>query len=46
MVHAIAEERGVRMPSFFAYLSWAALILVPVFLLITFLPIAPVLRPA
>ena len=24
MVHAIAEERGVRMPSFFGYLLWAA----------------------
>ena len=46
MVHAIAEERGIRMPSFFAYLFWAALILVPVFILFTVLPIAPHLRPA
>jgi Na+/H+ antiporter NhaD/arsenite permease-like protein len=45
MVYAIAEERGIRMPSFFAYLFWTALILVPIFLLITVLPIAPVLRP-
>jgi Na+/H+ antiporter NhaD/arsenite permease-like protein len=43
MVHAIAEERGIRMPSFFAYLFWAALILVPLFVLLTLLPIAPVL---
>jgi Na+/H+ antiporter NhaD/arsenite permease-like protein len=43
MVHAIAEERGIRMPSFFAFLFWAALILVPLFVLLTLLPIAPVL---
>jgi Na+/H+ antiporter NhaD/arsenite permease-like protein len=35
MVKAIAESRGVRMPSFFAYLAWAGGILVPVFLLTT-----------
>ena len=44
MVYAIAEERGIRMPSFFAYFFWAALILVPVFILFTLLPIAPSLR--
>ncbi|AOK03918.1 sodium:proton antiporter [Burkholderia sp. AU19243] len=33
MVKAIAESRGVKMPSFFAYLGWALVILVPVFLL-------------
>ncbi|GBH24955.1 sodium:proton antiporter [Burkholderia vietnamiensis] len=33
MVKAIAESRGVRMPSFFAYLGWAFAVLVPVFLL-------------
>jgi Na+/H+ antiporter NhaD/arsenite permease-like protein len=42
MVKAIAEERGIAMPSFFGYYLWAALILVPLFALITFLPIAPV----
>ncbi|OAJ57673.1 sodium:proton antiporter [Paraburkholderia ginsengiterrae] len=31
MVKAIAESRGVRMPSFFAYLGWSATILLPVF---------------
>ena len=46
MVYAIAEERGIRMPSFFAYLFWAALVLVPVFVLFTLLPIAPALRPS
>ena len=44
MVYAIATERGVRMPSFFGYLLWAGAVLVPLFLLLTFLPVAPVLR--
>jgi hypothetical protein len=46
MVYAIAEERGVRMPSFFGYLFYAALVLVPLFLLLTFLPTAPILKLA
>jgi Na+/H+ antiporter NhaD/arsenite permease-like protein len=44
MVAAIAIERGVRMPSFFGYLLRVALILIPMFLLLTVLPVAPVLR--
>jgi Na+/H+ antiporter NhaD/arsenite permease-like protein len=32
MVKAIAESRGVRMPSFFAYLSWSVVVLMPLFL--------------
>jgi Na+/H+ antiporter NhaD/arsenite permease-like protein len=44
MVAAIATERGVRMPSFFGYLFWASLILIPMFLLLTLLPVAPVLK--
>ena len=44
MVKAIAEERGVKMPSFFGYSFWSALILVPLFVLLTLLPIAPILR--
>jgi len=44
MVYAIAQERGVKMPSFFAYMLWAALILVPLFLLLTLLPIAPIFK--
>jgi hypothetical protein len=44
MVYAIAVERGVRMPSFFGYLLWASAVLVPLFLLLTFLPIPPVLK--
>jgi Na+/H+ antiporter NhaD/arsenite permease-like protein len=43
MIYAIAQERGVKMPSFFAYLFWAALVLVPIFVLLTVLPISPVL---
>jgi Na+/H+ antiporter NhaD/arsenite permease-like protein len=41
MVHAIAEERGIQMPSFFAYLFWAALVLIPILLVVTVLPIPP-----
>ena len=41
MVYAIAEQRGIRMPSFFGYFAWASLILIPLFLLLTLLPIAP-----
>jgi Na+/H+ antiporter NhaD/arsenite permease-like protein len=37
MVKAIAEERGVAMPSFFGYTAWAAAILLPLFVLMTFL---------
>jgi Na+/H+ antiporter NhaD/arsenite permease-like protein len=37
MVKSIAESAGVRMPGFFAYLLWAGAILVPVFLLTTWL---------
>ncbi|AWK86993.1 sodium:proton antiporter [Azospirillum thermophilum] len=35
MVKAIAEERGVAMPSFFGYLLWSFGILVPLFVLVT-----------
>ncbi len=43
MVAAIATERGIRVPSFFGYLVWASAILFPIFLLLTLLPLAPVL---
>ena len=36
MVKAIAEDRGVRMPSFFGYMGWSALVLLPLFVLMTF----------
>lgn len=35
MVKAIAEENGVKMPSFFGYMAWSVGILVPIFLLVT-----------
>jgi Na+/H+ antiporter NhaD/arsenite permease-like protein len=35
MVKAIAEERGVAMPSFFGYMAWSGCILVPIFALVT-----------
>ncbi len=37
MVRAIAEEEGVKMPSFFGYIKYSVLILVPIFLVVTFL---------
>jgi Na+/H+ antiporter NhaD/arsenite permease-like protein len=36
MVKAIVEENGERMPSFFGYMAWAAVVLVPLFVLVTF----------
>lgn len=35
MVKAIAEERGVVMPSFFGYMLWSGLILLPLIGLLT-----------
>nr|MBP7454147.1 sodium:proton antiporter [Ottowia sp.] len=37
MVKAIAEDRGVKMPSFFGYMAWSFGILVPLFIAVTFL---------
>ena len=37
MVKAIAEESGVRMPSFFGYMAYSTAILLPIFALATFL---------
>ena len=36
MVKAIAEESGVRMPSFFGYMLWSVVILVPIFVIVTY----------
>jgi Na+/H+ antiporter NhaD/arsenite permease-like protein len=36
MVYAIAQERGIKMPSFVSYLFWATLIMLPGLLLLTF----------
>jgi len=35
MVKAIAEDRGIKMPSFFGYMAWSVGILVPLFALTT-----------
>jgi Na+/H+ antiporter NhaD/arsenite permease-like protein len=35
MVKAIAEDRGVKMPSFFGYMLWSCGILLPLFVIIT-----------
>lgn len=37
MVKSIAEDRGVKMPSFFGYMAWSFGILVPLFILMTFI---------
>jgi Na+/H+ antiporter NhaD/arsenite permease-like protein len=37
MVKAIAEDRGVKMPSFFGYMAWSVGILVPLFVVMTFI---------
>jgi Na+/H+ antiporter NhaD/arsenite permease-like protein len=37
MVKAIAEDRGVAMPSFFGYMAWSCCILLPLFAVITFI---------
>jgi len=37
MVKAIAEENSVKMPSFFGYMLWSVGILIPIFILLTFI---------
>ncbi len=37
MVKAIAEDRGVKMPSFFGYMAWSCGILLPLFALMTWM---------
>ncbi len=44
MVYAIAQENGIKMPGFFGYMFYAALILVPLFVVLMLLPIAPILK--
>jgi Na+/H+ antiporter NhaD/arsenite permease-like protein len=44
MVYAIARERGVNMPGFFGYALRAAAVLLPLFALLTLLPISPLLK--
>ncbi len=44
MVSSIASENGIEMPSFFGYFARAGAVLIPLFLLLTLLPVAPILR--
>ncbi|MDR5820634.1 sodium:proton antiporter [Caballeronia sp. LZ043] len=37
MVKAIAESRGVRMPSFFGYIAWSGVVLLPLFAMLGWL---------
>ncbi|MDP2034945.1 MAG: sodium:proton antiporter [Polaromonas sp.] len=37
MVKAIAEDRGVKMPSFFGYMAWSGAVLIPLFVVMTFI---------
>lgn len=41
MVKAIAEENGVKMPSFFGYMAYSGMILIPIFILVTVLFFTP-----
>ncbi len=41
MIYAIAVERGIKMPSFFGFMLWSGIVLLPVFGLITYLFVAP-----
>jgi len=41
MVKAIAEERGVKMPGFFGYMLWSGAILIPIFIVMTFVFFLP-----
>ena len=40
MIYAIAVERGIKMPSFFGFMLWSGVVLLPVFGLITYLFVA------
>ena len=35
MVKAIAEQRGVKMPSFFGYMAWSCAVLLPLLVVLT-----------
>ncbi len=37
MVKAVAEDRGVKMPSFFGYMAWSCSVLIPLFIVMTFI---------
>ena len=35
MVRSIAEDRGIKMPSFFGFMGWSFAILLPIFALVS-----------
>jgi hypothetical protein len=37
MIYAIAVERGIAVPNFFGFMAWSAVILVPIFVLVSWL---------
>ncbi|MCZ6654557.1 MAG: sodium:proton antiporter, partial [Planctomycetota bacterium] len=37
MVKSIAEQSGIKMPSFFGYMLYSTCILIPIFVIVTFL---------
>ena len=37
MVKAVAEDRGIRMPGFFGYIAWSGAVLIPLFIIMTFI---------
>jgi Na+/H+ antiporter NhaD/arsenite permease-like protein len=37
MVKAVAEDRGIGMPSFFGYMAWSGAVLIPLFIIMTFI---------
>ena len=41
MVKAIAEESGVKMPGFFGYMAYSGVVLLPLFLIVTWIFFAP-----
>ncbi len=41
MVKAIAEDRGVKMPSFFGYMLWSGAILIPLFVIMSLIWFRP-----
>jgi Na+/H+ antiporter NhaD/arsenite permease-like protein len=44
MVRSIAAEAGIEMPGFFGYMLRAGAVLIPLFVLLTILPIPPLMR--
>jgi hypothetical protein len=41
MVKAIAEDRGIKMPSFFGYMVWSLCVLIPLFIIMTLIWFRP-----